>query len=243
VGPGIGSASRPTKSSKKGWPDQVAGPLTKPGGSFKIDHPLDAEHKYLSHSFVESPEMMNIYRGTVTTDEHGQATVELPDSFTALNMDFGYQITPIGVLTEVAVISGVEDNQFVIRSGKPTPRCAGRSPACVTTRGPRRTASGWRSPRPPRTWAASCTRTSTTPRYRLMTPDPANGTGMREDDVESRLSRQRANYDVGQVAVPIDQITRITARRAVPRRHWTAPLIRGGHRSGPVRVRPIRLGD
>jgi len=42
----------------------VAGMLSKGGGSFKIDHPLDPENKYLFHSFVESPDMMNIYNGT-----------------------------------------------------------------------------------------------------------------------------------------------------------------------------------
>jgi len=31
---------------------------------FKVDHPLDPENKYLSHSFVESPDMMNIYNAT-----------------------------------------------------------------------------------------------------------------------------------------------------------------------------------
>src|SRR5208282_1293487 len=35
------------------------------GGSFKIDHPLDPANKYLYHSFVESPDMMNIYNGVV----------------------------------------------------------------------------------------------------------------------------------------------------------------------------------
>ena len=29
-------------------------------GAFKIDHPLDPENKWLSHSFVESPDMMNV---------------------------------------------------------------------------------------------------------------------------------------------------------------------------------------
>jgi hypothetical protein len=33
----------------------VYGTLTKAAGSFKIDHPLDPENKYLYHSFVESP--------------------------------------------------------------------------------------------------------------------------------------------------------------------------------------------
>ena len=49
----------------------VIGTLSKGGGSFKIDHPLDPANKYLSHSFVESPDMMNIYNGNVTTDADG----------------------------------------------------------------------------------------------------------------------------------------------------------------------------
>jgi hypothetical protein len=43
----------------------------KPGGSFKIDHPLDPANKYLYHSFVESPDMMNIYNGNTVTDVSG----------------------------------------------------------------------------------------------------------------------------------------------------------------------------
>ena len=53
----------------------VTGKLTKGSGSFKIDHPLDPANKYLSHSFVESPDMMNVYNGNITTDRHGLATV------------------------------------------------------------------------------------------------------------------------------------------------------------------------
>ncbi|MGH9844628.1 MAG: hypothetical protein ACREEM_38400 [Blastocatellia bacterium] len=71
----------------------MVGTLSKGGGSFKIDHPLDPENKYLYHSFVESPDMMNIYNGVVTLDETGQAEVELPDYFSALNRDFRYQFT------------------------------------------------------------------------------------------------------------------------------------------------------
>src|SRR5262245_8440898 len=37
---------------------QITGNLAKGGGSFKIDHPLDPENKYLYHSFIESPDMM-----------------------------------------------------------------------------------------------------------------------------------------------------------------------------------------
>ena len=55
--------------------------------SFKIDHPLDPENKYLVHSSVESNDMMNLYNGNVTTDASGQAKVNLPSYFTALNKD------------------------------------------------------------------------------------------------------------------------------------------------------------
>ena len=55
----------------------VDGNLSKAGGSFKIDHPLDPANKYLYHSFVESPDMMNIYNGNVTTDAQGRAVVTL----------------------------------------------------------------------------------------------------------------------------------------------------------------------
>ena len=41
----------------------VTGTISKGGGTFKIDHPLDPTNKYLYHSFVESPDMMNIYNG------------------------------------------------------------------------------------------------------------------------------------------------------------------------------------
>ncbi|MDQ3010512.1 MAG: hypothetical protein M3X11_07395 [Acidobacteriota bacterium] len=62
----------------------VGGLLEKPGGGFKIDHPLEPENKYLIHSFVESPDMKNLYDGTVTTDAQGEAEIALPDWFAAL---------------------------------------------------------------------------------------------------------------------------------------------------------------
>jgi hypothetical protein len=62
---------------------QVLGTLTKGAGMFKIDHPLDLENKYLSHSFVESPNMMNVYDGMVVLDSRGQAC--LPEWFEGLN--------------------------------------------------------------------------------------------------------------------------------------------------------------
>jgi hypothetical protein len=95
----------------------VNGTLSKAAGSFKIDHPLDPEHKWLSHSFVESPDMMNVYNGNVVLGPDGTATVDLPDYFTELNKDFRYQLTPIGAHAPVFVSSRVKNNTFSIGGG------------------------------------------------------------------------------------------------------------------------------
>jgi len=97
----------------------VKGNVSKGGGSFKIDHPLDPANKYLSHSFVESPDMMNVYNGNITTDRHGFATVNLPDYFEALNGDFRYQLTVIGQFAQAIVARKISANRFVIRTNKP----------------------------------------------------------------------------------------------------------------------------
>lgn len=97
----------------------VVGTLTKSAGSFKIDHPLDPDHKYLSHSFVESPDMMNVYNGNVRTNHKGEATVTLPDYFEALNTDFRYQLTPIGQFAQVMVATEIAGGSFTIKTDKP----------------------------------------------------------------------------------------------------------------------------
>ena len=98
---------------------EVLGNLTKGGGSFKIDHPLDPEKKYLYHSFVESPDMMNIYNGNIITDANGDAVVALPNYFLALNKDFRYQLTVVGQFAQAIVASEVEDSHFTIKTDKP----------------------------------------------------------------------------------------------------------------------------
>ena len=96
----------------------VVGTLTKGGGSFLIDHPTEPGDKYLRHSFVESPDMKNIYDGVVVLDAAGEAIVELPDWFGALNRDFRYQLTCIGGHAPVYVADEVAEGRFRIAGGR-----------------------------------------------------------------------------------------------------------------------------
>jgi trimeric autotransporter adhesin len=95
----------------------VTGSISKGGGGFKVDHPLDPANKFLSHSFVESPDMKNIYDGVVTLDGAGEGTVTLPDWFEKLNRDFRYQLTPIGVHAPVFVRSRIKSGRFTVAGG------------------------------------------------------------------------------------------------------------------------------
>ena len=97
----------------------VEGQLTKGSGAFKIDHPLDPENKYLQHSFVESPDMMNIYNGIIITDENGLAVVLMPDYFEALNMEFRYQLTVIGDFAQAIIGEKIKNGKFTIRTDEP----------------------------------------------------------------------------------------------------------------------------
>jgi hypothetical protein len=98
---------------------RVTGYLSNGGGGFTIDHPVDPANKYLSHSFVESSEMLNVYSGTVNTDDDGAARVELPPYFDALNRDFRYQLTGIGELARAIVSEEIKGNEFAIRTDVP----------------------------------------------------------------------------------------------------------------------------
>ncbi|MFZ1946071.1 MAG: PSA repeat domain-containing protein [bacterium] len=95
----------------------VNGSVYKAGGGFRIDHPLDPENKYLNHSFVESPDMMNIYNGNVVLDGAGEAWVGMPEWFDALNRDFRYQLTCIGQFAPVYVAQKMEGGRFKIAGG------------------------------------------------------------------------------------------------------------------------------
>lgn len=98
----------------------VAGTLSKSGGSFKIDHPLDPANKYLYHSFVESPDMMNIYNGNAALDGSGMAVITMPDWFDTLNTEFRYQLTPMGAPgPNLYIASEMHNRQFTIAGGTP----------------------------------------------------------------------------------------------------------------------------
>jgi hypothetical protein len=98
----------------------VTGTLSKGGGSFKIDHPLDPANKYLYHSFVESPDMKNIYDGVVVLNAKGEAWVELPNWFQALNRDFRYLLTAIGgPAPKLFIAEEIANNRFKIAGGEP----------------------------------------------------------------------------------------------------------------------------
>jgi hypothetical protein len=97
----------------------IYGNLVKPAGSFQIDDPLDPANEYLTHSFVESPDMMNIYNGVATFDSRGKAVAKLPQYFEALNQDFRYQLTCLGGASPIYVAREISNNQFVIAGGRP----------------------------------------------------------------------------------------------------------------------------
>jgi hypothetical protein len=99
---------------------QVTGTINKSAVGFKIDHPLDPANKYLYHTGIESPDMMNIYNGIVTLNGQGEATVEMPDWFEALNSDYRYQLTSIGAASPNLHLAGKLANfKFKIGGGLP----------------------------------------------------------------------------------------------------------------------------
>ncbi len=96
----------------------VAGTLSKAAGAFRIDHPLAPATKYLQHSFVESPDMKNVYDGTVSLDAKGEATVKLPAYVEPLNRDLRYQLTSLDVpAPDLHVKREVAKSAFTIAGG------------------------------------------------------------------------------------------------------------------------------
>jgi len=93
------------------------GTLYKMAGAFAIDHPLDPANKILRHSFVESPEMTNIYKGRATL-VNGEAVIELPDYFDALNHPEGREITltSINGWSPLYMDGKIENNRCTVKT-------------------------------------------------------------------------------------------------------------------------------
>jgi trimeric autotransporter adhesin len=86
-----------------------------------IDHPVDPANKTLSHATVQSPDNKNVYDGVVELDASGEAWVQLPEWFEALNRDFRYQLTAIGAPgPNLYIAEEVAGNQFKIAGGRPS---------------------------------------------------------------------------------------------------------------------------
>lgn len=98
----------------------VIGSFSATSKAFIIDHPLDPANQYLYHYSIEAPQPLNLYRGTVVLDGNGSAVVQLPDYFDAINIDFSYQLTPIGApMPNLYVSQEVQGNSFQIAGGAP----------------------------------------------------------------------------------------------------------------------------
>lgn len=92
--------------------------------SFRIDHPLDPEHKYLTHYSTESPTPQNFYSGNVRTDSTGRAWVDLPAYFSQINTNFKYQLTVVDgnespSFVQAKVGRRIANNRFLIMTSSP----------------------------------------------------------------------------------------------------------------------------
>ncbi|BCW95411.1 MAG: hypothetical protein WHS44_00275 [Fimbriimonadales bacterium] len=95
--------------------------------SFRIDHPLRPETHYLYHYCTEAPEPLNAYSGVATLDTRGEAWVQLPNYFEAINRDPRYTLTPLGApMPNLHVAVEIQGNRFKIAGGAPGRRVSWR---------------------------------------------------------------------------------------------------------------------
>ncbi|MEQ1932623.1 MAG: hypothetical protein ABL962_01905 [Fimbriimonadaceae bacterium] len=121
-------------TSGTGWAVYAGGKFGASGTkSFRIDHPLDPENKYLLHYSTESPTPQNFYVGNVVTDANGYAWVELPDYFDEINKNFKYQLTVVdgpnsseNDFVMVKVRQEIKDGRFQIRTSAPNTKVSWR---------------------------------------------------------------------------------------------------------------------
>ena len=98
----------------------VGGELSKASGSFKINHPLKPKTHWLKHSFVECPDMLNLYvgRGKIV---NGKCKVKMPDWFIPLNgkneKEYTYQLTSLNKKNNLWVEQKMNKKGEVIFAG------------------------------------------------------------------------------------------------------------------------------
>ncbi len=97
----------------------ATGTIGKSAGFSQIDNPLDPANQYLYLSSVESPDMKTVYDGVVVLDAQGEAWVEMPEWFEAVNQDYRYQLTCIGGYAPVYIAQEIQGNRFQIAGGMP----------------------------------------------------------------------------------------------------------------------------
>ena len=96
----------------------VSGNLSCAGSKpFTIDHPLDPFNKILRHNSIESPEMVNVYKGRAKL-ENGELTIQLPDYFDALNHPSGREIslTLVNGWSPLYLEGKIENNRFTVKT-------------------------------------------------------------------------------------------------------------------------------
>jgi hypothetical protein len=86
--------------------------------AFQIDHPVEPEEKYLNHFCVESSDLKTMYDGLIVLDASGEAVVELPTWFEALNTDIRYQLTSIGKFAPLYIAEKLSSGRFKIAGGE-----------------------------------------------------------------------------------------------------------------------------
>ena len=96
----------------------VTGTCTGCLGTYRIDDPLDPDNKYLNQAGVASSDMLDLYTGHVALDANGEAWVDMPSWFQALNEDFDYQLTCVGGYAPVYVAQEIQNNRFEIAGGR-----------------------------------------------------------------------------------------------------------------------------
>jgi len=148
----------------------VNGGVYNGGAYMMIDHPLDPANKYLYYSFVESPDMMNIYNGNVVTDANGDAVVPLPEWFETLNRDFRYQLTVIGQFAQAIITGEVANHQFSLKTDKPGVKVSWQVTGIRQDRGPTRIAIPQKRKRTLATGGTTFVPNSTAHRKRRVSP-------------------------------------------------------------------------